>query len=476
MTWSASNNRSPDRARALIAIEEEQRRRKRARFEAVRALPADQFLARTKIEVPIGATDSALVPFELWEDQRSALGRMAVERLLTFLKARQLGISWLACGFVLHQCLTQPGQPWLLFSQGQLEANELARRVGLMYHEHSDRADFPMLIKDNMSELVWSNGSRVLSLPATKKAGRSFTAAGVILDEWAFMLWGSEVLAAVKPTIDAGGKLFIISSADGPGTAFHQHWQAAESGSNSYAPIFLPWTARPDRGPEWRDAKIKESGGDIASVLREYPANALEAFIAAAGLVYGDQWLDGEGGNVTDEADYIKDGGEVMWALDDGYAGQIDPETGLYPATAHPRVILFAQVKPATIDVFDELYETKTLEEDQIKRALAKPYEEPDSAVCDSSSATLRRRLNDADIPTRKGTHDVDEGIKHVRSWLAPDENGRRRVRVHPRCRQLRAEMARYRMNQEKDEPVKAFDHGPDALRYLCWALRYEAE
>jgi hypothetical protein len=459
---------SPQNLRALVEIERE--RRRRTALRRLPAAPAD-FLAQTQIETP--EAPGARAPFAVWPAQAEVLQMLAAHRLIALLKARQLGISWLLCGYVLWKCSQLSGQTALLFSQGQLEANELIRRISLMHHAHA--GPLPVLATDNVTELGWANGSRVISLPATRRAGRSFTASIAVLDEFAFMLWGQQVLAAVKPTIDAGGQLVVLSSADGPGTAFHRFWQEAESGANGYAPLFLPWTARPDRGPDWRAQKILEAGGDTASVLREYPANALEAFTAAADLVYGEQWSDGpEGGNVTEEADYQPGVGELYWALDDGYAGKLDAGTGLYPAMAHPRVILFVQVKPSSIDVFDELYETGTLEEDQIARALERPYASPDGAIVDSSAATLKKRLNDAEIPTRGGTHSVMQGIKHVRSWLAPDVNGRRRVRVHPRCRHLRSEFARYRMDTAKDEPVKAFDHGVDALRYLCWAQRYE--
>lgn len=48
-------------------------------------------------------------------------------------------------------------------------------------------------------------------------------------------------------------------------------------------------------------------------------------------------------GNVTDEAAYIANGGEVFLAVDDGYAGKIDPVSKLYTAGSHPRVFLFIQ-------------------------------------------------------------------------------------------------------------------------------------
>lgn len=474
MTWSTSNSRSPESARTLIAIEQEQRRRKRARLGTLRELPLDAFLSRTKIEVPTGAVESALVPFHVWESQRAVLEHMAQERLLLFLKARQLGISWLACGYVLRQCVLQPGQPWLLFSQGQLEANELARRIGLMYEQHADRDCLPALVKDNMSELAWANGSRILSLPATKKAGRSFTAAGVILDEWAFMLWGRAVLAAVKPTIDAGGQLFIISSADGNGTPYHQLWNAAKSESSGYRAVFLPWTARPDRGPTWRDEKLAESQGDTASVLREYPGNDIEAFTHAVGLIY-EVWVDNADnttGNVTPDADYIEGGGPVVWGVDDGYVGKLDPDTGQYTADSHPRVFgLYQLRRDGIICRFAESYEVYLLSDLHVAKVLKLPYPRPQYAIVDKSAAELKGRLHEGQIYTRNGPSDVEESIKEFRRALAKDKNGRRRFLVHPRCTHFRAEMVSYRRDANGNI-IKAFDHGPDEARYLVWSQR----
>ena len=398
---------------------------------------------------------------------------MEQERLIVFLKARQLGISWLACGFALWLATQYSGQAILAYSQGQLEANELIRRTSLLYREHRD--PLPPLTRDNTGLLEWGNGSRMLSLAATRRAGRSFTASLAILDEWAFMQWGRETLAAVKPTIDAGGKLFIISSADGQGTAYHQFWEQAKAGASGYTPIFLPWHARPDRGPDWRDQKLVESGGDTASVLREYPANDLEAFAAATGLVY-DVWSDGPAdGNVTEDADYVPDGGRVLWACDDGYEGTLDARTGRFTASSSPRVVLLVQERlDGTICIFDESYEVKTLEEDQIARVLARPYPAPDFAVVDSAAAALRGRLRDVyGIGTYGKPGDIEESIKVTRRMLAKDTNGVRRVRVHPRCAHLRWELASYRRD-DKGRPIDALNHGPDALRYLAWKMRHD--
>lgn len=455
-----------------IQIERERRRRLQRQL-VVTPVPRDpaDFLARTKIEVQASAAQAALVPFVAWPRQRDVLNVLQRDQLIVFLKARQLGISWLLCGFALAFCTQQTGQSVLMLSQGQLEANELIRRVSLMYHHHEDKALLPAMPTDNTGDLAWSNGSRIISLAATKRAGRTFTAAKVILDEWAFMQWPRETLAAVKPTIDAGGQLIIISTADGYGSAYHQFWQAAASGANGYTPIFLPWTARPDRGPGWRDQKIIEASGDRVSVLREYPENDIEAFQAASGIVYA-VWSDGpDDGNVTEAAEY-QPGDQVIWGVDDGYAGKRDA-SGEYTDKSHPRVFLLAQIRgDGHICVFYEHYATETLSEDQLNTVLALDYTEPDYAAIDSSAAELRGRIHDQGIQTVGATHSVDEGIKELRAGLAPDSNGWRRVLVHPRCTHLRAEMQRYRVD-DNGKPVKAYDHGPDALRYLYWTQRH---
>lgn len=469
MTFAASaESLERERARAVAA------RQRQQRAAGVRSLPCAAFLARTEIEVPVGAVETARVPFQLWPAQQETLATLERERLIVFLKARQLGISWLTCGYVLDRCVRQDGQPWLLFSQGQLEANELTRRISLMYHAHQDRGALPPLVKDNTQELVWANGSRVLSLPASRKAGRSFTAAGVVLDEWAFMTWGAALLAAVKPVIDAGGQLIIISTADGQGTPYHQFWQAAESGQSGYTPIFLPWFARPDRGPAWREQQLREAAGDSTAVLREYPANAIEAFTAAAGRVY-DVWSDGpDDGNVTPAADYLPDGGPVYWAIDDGYVGRRDATTGRFTADSHPRVVLLIQERAdGRLCVFQEHYAAQTQQEAQIAAVQALDYPAPEYVAVDSASADLRGRLHTADIYTQSKPQSVEESIKVARRMLAPDAAGYRRVLVHPRCADLRFELASYRYDA-RGVPIKEHDHGPDALRYFCYTKRME--
>lgn len=234
-----------------------------------------------QIDEPQGG-DVTVVPFRLWPAQAQALLRLVAERLLIILKARQLGITWLCCAYALWLCIFKPGQVVLLFSKGALEAYELARRIRAIYlrlplwmRRHNP------LVKDNLSELQWSNGSRVQSLAATRSAGRSFTASLVLMDEAAFMLWADELYTALKPTIDGGGQLFVVSTANGEQGLFHKLWKDAVKGLNNFATLFLSWRARPGRDDAWRARVAAEALSSLVD-LQEYPGTAEEAFQATS--------------------------------------------------------------------------------------------------------------------------------------------------------------------------------------------------
>jgi phage terminase large subunit len=206
----------------------------------------------------------------------------------------------------------------------------------------------------------------------------------------------------------------------------------------------------------------------------EYQRLRQGLWVQATGLIF-DVWSDGpEGGNVTEAAEYIPDGGAVLWGVDDGYTGSRDAASHQWTADSHPRVFgLYQLRRDGTICRFAESYAAGLLSDAHLAQVLAMPYPRPDYAVVDKSAAELKGRLHAEGIYTRNGPADVEESIKELRRALAADGNGRRRVLVHPRCRDLRAEMASYRRDAN-GRIIKAWDHGIDEMRYLVYALRHE--
>jgi hypothetical protein len=86
----------------------------------------------------------------------------------------------------------------------------------------------------------------------------------------------------VKPTVDAGGWLILLSTADKgePGSTFKRIYEAARRGENGYTPVFLPWHARPDRTAAWYEAIRRDylaRDGTLDALHGEYPASDVEA-------------------------------------------------------------------------------------------------------------------------------------------------------------------------------------------------------
>lgn len=221
-----------------------------------------------------------------------------------------------------------------------------------------------------------------------------------------------------------------------------------------------------------RLGSVNAASGEIEGT--EYQRLRLGLWVQATGVIFS-VWSDGPpDGNVTPDAEYVDGGGAVLWFVDDGYVGKRDPATNQWTADSHPRVFLLAQLRhDGTINVFAESDAAGLLSDAHIANVLALPYPLPDYAVVDKSAAELKGRLHAAGVYTRNSPGDVEESIKELRRALANDANGRRRVRVHPRCTNLRAEMVSYRRDPN-GKIIKAFDHSIDALRYGVWSQRFD--
>lgn len=204
-------------------------------------------------------------------------------------------------------------------------------------------------------------------------------------------------------------------------------------------------------------------------------------YAVAEGIVYS-EFTDA---NVTDaEPDPTL---PIEVAFDDGY---IDP-----------RAILLIQRTSTHILVFDEIYQTKTLEEESIRTLLercAALYQAtlpetwptltlerasawciehgvrlPEIAIGSTEATQLMRRFKAANIPARGGTHVVVEGVKAMRE-LVCDGQGYRALQIHRRCTNTLSEITRgYRYpegaKRDNEKPADGNDHACDALRYWCW-------
>ena len=85
-----------------------------------------------------------IIPFRGWEAQNQALRDFATFRLNLILKARQMGITWIALYFCTHDLIFNIGHTVVALSKTEDDAKELVRRMGV--------------VLDNMPEILKGGG------------------------------------------------------------------------------------------------------------------------------------------------------------------------------------------------------------------------------------------------------------------------------------------------------------------------------
>lgn len=228
------------------------------------------------------ATLGEWIPFKLWPGQVSTLKTIELERLVIVLKARQLGLTWLCLGVILWLMLFHPAVSALIFSRRDDEAVYLLGKERLkgMYYRLPDWMQARGVTVDNDHEFGLSNGSIARAFPTT--AGDSYTASIVVVDEADLLPDLARVMNAVKPTIDGGGRMILLSRADNskPESMFKQIYRGAKAGINGWKAVFLGWSVRPSRDAAWYEAQkadILSRTGSLDDLFQQYPASDTEA-------------------------------------------------------------------------------------------------------------------------------------------------------------------------------------------------------
>lgn len=229
------------------------------------------------------ATVRGWLPFELWPAQRRVLRVIHEERLVIILKARQLGLTWLVLAYTLWMMVFRPAATVLLFSKRDDEAMYLLseeRLRGMWKRLPAFLRSGHELASDNAHEWMLSNGSIARAFPTT--AGDSYTATLAIVDEADLAPNLNTLMRSVKPTIDGGGRMILLSRTDKskPGSEFKRIYRAARAGENGWSPIFLPWSTRPARDAAWYEAQkrdILSRTGSDDDLHEQYPASDVEA-------------------------------------------------------------------------------------------------------------------------------------------------------------------------------------------------------
>jgi hypothetical protein len=206
------------------------------------------------------------IQFNLYPFQEKVLYQFQKNNYNVVLKSRQLGISTLVAGFSLWLMLFQRDKNILCIATKQETAKNMVTKVRFMYDNlPSWLKGSEKPLENNKLLLKLPNGSQVKATSAAGDAGRSEAVSLLIIDEAAFIEHIDEIFASAQQTLATGGGCIALSTPYGTGNWFHQTWQKAELGTNSFVPIKLKWNVHPERDQVWRNQQDADLGPRMAA-------------------------------------------------------------------------------------------------------------------------------------------------------------------------------------------------------------------
>lgn len=221
------------------------------------------------------------------------------------LKARQLGITLLACAYALWLMLYRPGSFCVAYSYEEGEAKKLVQASWAMFNSlpevlRSGVEVISPLRSEEPSEwikLKHPDGriSSFQALPATEKHGHGARVTFAIMDEVARQTYAKKIYTAINPATTRGkAKLVMISTADGvsnleTGVGNYFHWLYHTRKEKKLAYRFLPWNLEPTRDEAWYAEEAMKL--DDVERNQQYPLNEHDAFMLSGANYFDNEAL-----------------------------------------------------------------------------------------------------------------------------------------------------------------------------------------
>lgn len=413
----------------------------------------------------------AVIPFLLWPEQKKALTSIHEHKFNIVLKARQLGMSWMAICYALYTLMTRAGSTVVALSRTELEAKELVRRLGVVirnmpefFAEYGPEPPGGFRFEATaMAIRIYRDGEPPSVFQAFNSApgvSRSFTANLLLFDEWAFQQYAEEIWTAGLPVINRpeGGKVIGLSTMM-PGTFFERTWKEAEE----FNRVFLSWDADPRRDAAWYKKTRKLLG---EKTLREYPASPEEAMATFEGAFFDEFRRDIH----VCEPFAIPGDWRVYQTMDYGldmlasYWVAFDNENNAY--------------------VYREVYEegliipraAEAMKDAEQGEEIYLRYAPPDMFGRSNESGRTRAEIFDSyGLHFERSSNDRVSGWANLKEWLQvytdPDGKETAKIKIFKNCPNLIRTLQSIGRDKKKpndcaNEPHE-LTHAPDALRYL---------
>lgn len=168
-----------------------------------------------------GAFAEQVLNAPLWGHQLAFARSQAKYRVVN--AGRQVGKSQVLAVTSLFEAATRANKFVLLLSAGEAASRRLLASAAQL----ASRSEFlrGSVLDESKSTIVLSNGSTIMSIPASERQARGWSADVLVLDEAAFI--GEDIFNAVEPVTIArpGSKIILASTPFSTDHFFYRLWQ-----------------------------------------------------------------------------------------------------------------------------------------------------------------------------------------------------------------------------------------------------------
>lgn len=138
---------------------------------------------------------------------------------------RQAGKTTTTAVKALHKGMYSENSLILLFSKAQRQSSELLAKI----HGYINTMDRPpILTKDAATELKFSNGSRIVSLPGDGDSIRGYSAPAMIIEDEAGFVTDALHEAFLPMLATTDGELVLMSTPNGKQGHFYEAWHSGD--------------------------------------------------------------------------------------------------------------------------------------------------------------------------------------------------------------------------------------------------------
>jgi len=244
-----------------------------------------QFFFEHYYKIPIVGKGSQ--PFVMYDCQKFISDQIDKNPLIIGLKARQIGWTTIGVANSVWDALFHVEHPWLYVSRNEDAAQKMLEKAAYAYYHLPEwmKRVLPRIKSQTQSSLVFDNGSRIESVPATGSTGRGDSVYGALMDECAFMEYAEEIWGAVEPLVY--GPAMLFSTANGMGNFFHEVWLDSQREDSVWTGIFFPWDVIEKRHADgWYDLTKRAYRGREWLFYQEYPKTPQEAFAKSGRVAF----------------------------------------------------------------------------------------------------------------------------------------------------------------------------------------------